>query len=96
MMSLPPCPTRPHAAGGALLPLPRAAAVCSSTYCHIALARDPKRGQFGWEHLLLEMPKGQRDPSCDSAHAATSPKVALSFLGDSFGFIRQPRDALHF
>lgn len=57
-------PASPHVPvqGGTQLPLPKAAAVCSSTYCHIALAREPRHGQLGPGHWLSEMPQSQWDP----------------------------------
>lgn len=71
-----------------MLPLPRAAAICGSTYCHIALARDPKHSQFSREHLLLAIPKSQWDPSFHSSaaawHTITGPKAALSFFREFF------------
>lgn len=85
-MSPPPSP--PDTAGGAALPLPRAAAICSSTYCHIALDRDPKHSQFSREHILLAIPKSQQDPSFHSSaaarHTVTGPKATLSFFGGFF------------
>lgn len=70
-------PASPHMSSrsrGMQLPLPKVAAVCSSTYCHIALAGDPRHGQLGWRHWLSEMPQSQRDPRfCSSTTAQCMP-----------------------
>lgn len=70
-------PASPHMSPhsqGTQLPLPKASAVCSSTYCHITLGGDPRHGQLGRGHWLSEMPQSQRDPRlCSSITAQCMP-----------------------
>lgn len=70
-------PASPHMSPrrqGTQLPLPKAAAVCSSTYCHITLAGEPRHGQLGQGRCLPEMPQSQRDPRlCSSTTAHCTP-----------------------